>query len=384
MLAAWRTISLQTTGLRAATRVATCSVAAPSPPGRWRSARSASRRPRASRASSRGRPCGGRRQTRPNILVVVVDEMRAPRWFPAPSTLDLLLPNIASIRRGGVVVRGPFHRLQRLHAGARLPRHRALRTADRLPDHRPQRARARVPDLGNAAARAGLPDELVGQVAPVERLDARAVGVLRRQLPVAERRPVPGHPRRSRDRVAVRGLVPRRRRRRPVVHDGLVRQPARHRLVAPLDRARAGRALGAAIFLRAARQLRDAGAARRARQAAAADGAPGDSTAVAFGDGPVHGARGAPALVRAARPLPEAAARRRRAGRPRPARAPQPSRRRARHDRAVHLRPWRVRRVARSARQGRGGVRRGDPDPALRQGPARRADGARRIVRAAS
>jgi arylsulfatase A-like enzyme len=42
------------------------------------------------------------RRGRPNILVIVVDELRAPRWFPAPATVDLLLPNIASIRRDAV------------------------------------------------------------------------------------------------------------------------------------------------------------------------------------------------------------------------------------------------------------------------------------------
>jgi arylsulfatase A-like enzyme len=39
---------------------------------------------------------------KPNILVVMVDEMRTPIWFPAQSELDLLLPNIARIRRGAV------------------------------------------------------------------------------------------------------------------------------------------------------------------------------------------------------------------------------------------------------------------------------------------
>ncbi|GAB2563092.1 sulfatase-like hydrolase/transferase [Nocardia heshunensis] len=38
----------------------------------------------------------------PNILVVIVDEMRAPVWFPDQQTLDQLLPNLARIRRGSV------------------------------------------------------------------------------------------------------------------------------------------------------------------------------------------------------------------------------------------------------------------------------------------
>jgi arylsulfatase A-like enzyme len=36
---------------------------------------------------------------RPNILVIIVDQLRAPRWFPAQDKLDSLLPNIARIRR---------------------------------------------------------------------------------------------------------------------------------------------------------------------------------------------------------------------------------------------------------------------------------------------
>ncbi|MEV6101395.1 sulfatase-like hydrolase/transferase [Nocardia sp. NPDC051981] len=39
---------------------------------------------------------------KPNILVVIVDEMRAPAWFPDQQTLDQLLPNLARIRHGSV------------------------------------------------------------------------------------------------------------------------------------------------------------------------------------------------------------------------------------------------------------------------------------------
>ena len=43
-----------------------------------------------------------RRQTQPNVLVILVDEMRAPRWFPDQASLDRMLPHTASIRRGAV------------------------------------------------------------------------------------------------------------------------------------------------------------------------------------------------------------------------------------------------------------------------------------------
>jgi arylsulfatase A-like enzyme len=34
-------------------------------------------------------------QRRPNILVIIVDEMRTPQWFPSQETIDTLLPNLA-------------------------------------------------------------------------------------------------------------------------------------------------------------------------------------------------------------------------------------------------------------------------------------------------
>ena len=39
---------------------------------------------------------------RPNILVVMVDQMRSPQWFPDQSQLDALLPNLARLRTGAV------------------------------------------------------------------------------------------------------------------------------------------------------------------------------------------------------------------------------------------------------------------------------------------
>ncbi|WP_405490173.1 sulfatase-like hydrolase/transferase [Nocardia sp. NBC_00511] len=46
--------------------------------------------------------------SKPNILVVIVDEMRAPMWFPDQGTLDQLLPNIARIRNGSVSFEGHY------------------------------------------------------------------------------------------------------------------------------------------------------------------------------------------------------------------------------------------------------------------------------------
>jgi arylsulfatase A-like enzyme len=38
----------------------------------------------------------------PNILVVMVDQLRAPRWFPSGAAVDALLPNIARLRSDSV------------------------------------------------------------------------------------------------------------------------------------------------------------------------------------------------------------------------------------------------------------------------------------------
>src|SRR6204780_5093378 len=41
-------------------------------------------------------------QEQPNILVVMVDQLRAPQWFPPGARLDALLPNIARLRAASV------------------------------------------------------------------------------------------------------------------------------------------------------------------------------------------------------------------------------------------------------------------------------------------
>jgi arylsulfatase A-like enzyme len=51
-----------------------------------------------------------RRATRrqPNVLVIVVDEMRTPVWFPARQALSRLLPNLSQLERGAVSFHGHF------------------------------------------------------------------------------------------------------------------------------------------------------------------------------------------------------------------------------------------------------------------------------------
>jgi arylsulfatase A-like enzyme len=38
----------------------------------------------------------------PNLLVIIVDQMRSPQWFPDQAALDTYLPNIARLRQGAV------------------------------------------------------------------------------------------------------------------------------------------------------------------------------------------------------------------------------------------------------------------------------------------
>ena len=47
-------------------------------------------------------------QRRPNILVVVVDQLRVPQWFPAQSQLDALLPNLAGLRNRSTSFEGHY------------------------------------------------------------------------------------------------------------------------------------------------------------------------------------------------------------------------------------------------------------------------------------
>jgi arylsulfatase A-like enzyme len=56
----------------------------------------------AQQASPPPRQTGGTGANGPNILVIVVDQLRAPQWFTASPTLARMLPNITRLRREGV------------------------------------------------------------------------------------------------------------------------------------------------------------------------------------------------------------------------------------------------------------------------------------------
>jgi arylsulfatase A-like enzyme len=78
-------------------------------PGAARSAR----HPSSARAAARGgaQPAGvtrskrvgpSERHTPPNILVIMVDQLRTPQWFSGTATAAALTPNLARLRKGGV------------------------------------------------------------------------------------------------------------------------------------------------------------------------------------------------------------------------------------------------------------------------------------------
>ena len=59
---------------------------------------------RAARPAPAGRTRVARSQASepPNVLVILVDQLREPRWFGPPASVDRWLPNIAELRRHGV------------------------------------------------------------------------------------------------------------------------------------------------------------------------------------------------------------------------------------------------------------------------------------------
>ena len=112
--------------------------------------------------------------------------------------------------------------------------------------------------------------------------------------------------------------------RRAVVHDGVVRQPARHRLVVALERALPPEATPRPRDRRAAAELRDPGAARARATSRACSSRCSDTSATSFGEVPFERPARRRDVAAVPRPLRQAPARGRRASRAgaRGARAP--------------------------------------------------------------
>ena len=105
-------------------------------------------------------------QRQPNILVIVVDQLRFPQWFGAGAEGPSLPPNLRRLSRGAVSFAQALHGVQRLHTGAGGAAHRAVHPSDGMHDHRWQHAGPGLSDVGVDAARTRLPHALVRKVAP--------------------------------------------------------------------------------------------------------------------------------------------------------------------------------------------------------------------------
>ena len=312
-----------------------------------------------------------------DVLVIMVDEMRAPRWFtagrdtragccrtsprcsaaPSASSPHFTASNDCTPSRGALVTGLYSHQTGCLVTGRSV-------------------LDAGLPDLGHGAARARLPHDLVGQVAPLERAGTlEPWGFVRRHVPVAQRR------------ARIRARPPTRTSRRsssagstpPAATARGARRCRSSTRTTSSGGGRytqhvAGERSAPAVFTDAARQLRDAG---RADPRAASRGCScslQDVAAAGFGAVPFTGRAAVEHWCAAARPLP--ALQRdvdAQIGRVLATLARRPA---VARDTiiAVHLRPRRVRRLARPARQGRRRLRRGHPGAAVVQRPARRAD----------
>ena len=186
------------------------------------------------------RPSQSAPARRPNILVIVVDQLRFPQWF-STAPAGLALPgNLQRLREGAVSFTRHY-----TASNDCTPSRSALLTG--LYTHqtgcmitggstltRVSRRGARC-CASTATTRAGMASGISPTTTTSgrrrRRTGARAVWLRRRHLPLPGRGARPGLARRPAYRRPVRGVVHTRGARRAVVHDGLLRQPARHRLV---------------------------------------------------------------------------------------------------------------------------------------------------------
>ncbi len=120
----------------------------------------------ASPAPAVARTAPSARSSKPNILVIVVDQLRFPQWFsPDPAGLGLP-PNLQQLRQGAVSFVRHYTASNDCSPARAAMLTGPLHAPDRLHDHRRQHARSRLPHLGDDAARARLPHALARQVAP--------------------------------------------------------------------------------------------------------------------------------------------------------------------------------------------------------------------------
>ena len=187
----------------------------------------------------------------PNILVILVDQMRFPAWFSPTGDGSGLPPNLAALRQDAVSFSGHY-----TAANDCTPARSTLLTG--LYTHQTgcmitggSTLDPGFPTWGTMLREHGYRTRWYGKWHLTHRdgkwgrrrRGERAMeryGFRRRHLPLAQRRARPGLARGPAHRPPVRQVVRAGGRRRSVVHDRVVRQPPRHRLVVPVERPRAG------------------------------------------------------------------------------------------------------------------------------------------------
>jgi hypothetical protein len=180
----------------------------------------------------------------PNILVILVDQLRTPQWFTAAPMVSKMLPNISRLRREGV----SFERHYTASNDC-TPARSALLTG--LYTHQTgcmitggSTLDPGFPTYGTLLREQGYSTWWFGKWHlthhdnhwSVLRRRARSLRLRRRHLPLPRRRPRTGLAHRPADRRPVRRMVRSERPPPTVVHDRLARQPPRHRLVVALER----------------------------------------------------------------------------------------------------------------------------------------------------
>ena len=318
-------------------------------------------------ATRRPRGRTARAADAPNILTIMVDQLRTPVWMPAGYEQPDVMPNLTALQEQSVSFERHYTAANDCSPSRSVLLTGLLHAPDGGHDHRRRLARPGLSNLGNAAAQDGLRDRLLRKVAPEpERVHvAGSVRILRRHLPIAQRQPGAGT---VRDPFIAEQFI-----EWFDGHAGKEPWATTVSFVNPHDMAFwykftqkiASREQPAGARPGVAPQLRDAGTARRKGQADAAALAPGhDGRRVRRGA--VHGPRSAGLVDADDGHLPAAAGLRRRTDRPGLRGARQQAGDRGEHRHHLHLRPRRVLRLARDARQGRLGLRGGDARPAVR------------------
>ena len=328
----------------------------------------------------------------PNILVILVDQLRYPAWFSPTADGAGLPPNLRRLRQGAVSFAGHYTASNDCTPGALDAADRPLHAPDGLHDHRRQTLDPGFPTWGTMLREHGYQTRWYGKW-HLTHTTASGVACAASGRSRATASPAARSPRRTAPpaRAGVWTATSpsssaggsSTSARRAVVHDRVVRQPARHRLVVRVERPRGGGGERAPVTEGLPANFETPGLLiergkpmlQRSLQ---------ETAAASFGPVPFEG----PEVVALWSDFLNLYAKLQREvdrhiGHVLDTLDSRPDVAANTVDR-VHIGPRRVRRLARSARQGRGSLRGGDPRAAARQGLPRTADaGARSAAHAA-